>query len=291
MVNLLRRQDAWARTEPPSVETTERLAAAPPSTLREAMRMLNYGPVADYFAYRWSDPTYLSGLALLNLHRHTNVLELACGIGHYCRELTDRGIPVIGVDVVYSKLWLAKRYVAPNAHFVCLDAGASLPFPDSYFSTAFCHDAFYFLPNKAEIARELQRVARVVLIGHTHNAAIDNFSSGAPLTVAEYKQLFPGAVMYDDFELTQALLENRPPKEGGEGAALAFASAPTGWTGLFTDPPAATQLRPNPLLRDGALCFPSERYAKEYGPLMDYVTDCSLDARRRRALVSLPERW
>ena len=291
MVSLLRRQDAWARTEQASEEAVARLVAEPPETLREAMQTLNYGPVADYFAYRWSDPTFLSGLALLNLHEHTRVLELACGIGHFCRELTMRGIPVVGVDVVYSKLWLADRYVAPETEFVCLDAGAPLPFPDQYFSTAFCHDAFYFLPNKAEIARELRRVARVVLIGHTHNAAMDNFSSGAPLTVAEYQSLFPDAVMYDDAELTRALLENRPPREGGEGAALAFASAPTGWTGLFTDPLTDASLQVNPLLRNGTLCFPSERYAQEYGPLMDYVTDSTLDARRRRALVSLPERW
>lgn len=291
MLALLRKQDRWARTPPPSEEAVRRLLHDPPATLREAMQLLNYGPVADYFAYRWSDPTYLSGLALLNLHEHTNVLELACGVGHYCREFTMRGIPVTGADVVYSKLWLAKKYVAPEANYVCLDAEALLPFPDKYFSTAFCHDAFYFLPNKPQVARELQRVAHTVLIGHTHNAAMDNYSSGAPLTVGEYASLFPGATVYDDLELTEALLENRAPLITGAGAAaIALAPASTGWTGIFTDPPPGAPLRPNPLLVNGQILYPSERYRAEYGGLMGYLTS-DRDPVRRRALVSLPERW
>lgn len=64
MVDLLRKQDRWARTPPPSEQAVQQLVDTPPATLREAMQLLNYGPVADYFAYRWSDPTYLSGLAL-----------------------------------------------------------------------------------------------------------------------------------------------------------------------------------------------------------------------------------
>lgn len=290
MVNLLRKQDRWARTPPPSREAVQQLVDSPPATLREAMQLLNYGPVADYFTYRWSDPTYLSGLALLNLHEHTNVLELACGVGHYCREFTMRGIPVTGVDVVYSKLWLAKHYVAPDASYVCLDAAAPLPFPDKHFSTAFCHDAFYFLPDKPHVARELQRVAYTVLIGHTHNAAMDNYSSGASLTVADYRDLFPGAVIYDDHELTQALLDNRLPRVTEPGAAIALAPPSTGWTGRFTDPPPDAPLRLNPMLVDGRIEYPSERYRSEYGPLMGYLTS-DRDPVRRRAQISMPERW
>ena len=291
MVELLRRQDAWARTPKPSEEAVKRLVEDPPATLREAMRLLNYGPVADYFAYRWSDPTYLSGLALLNMYRHTNVLELACGIGHYCRELSMRGIPVTGADVVYSKLWLAKNYVAPEANFVCLDAGAPLPFPDKHFSTAFCHDAFYFLPNKQHVASELRRVAHTVLIGHTHNKALDNYSAGDPLTIGQYAELFPGTVIYNDAELTRALLQDRPPQPSRSGAALAFAPPSREWTGQFTQPLPSEPLRRNPLLVNGKVVFPSDRYREEYGPLMGYLTDPTMDAVRRRAYVSLPERW
>ena len=293
MVELLRRQDRWASTPPPSEAQVRQLLDHPPVTLREAMGLLNYGPVAHYFAYRWSDPTFLSGLALLNLHEHTNVLEVACGIGHFCREFTLRGIPVTGVDVVYSKLWLAKHYVAPDAAYVCLDAGEPLPFPDQHFSTAFCHDAFYFLPQKAQLAREMRRVAKIVLIGHTHNAGAENYSSGAPLTPAEYAALFPGSCVYDDAELTQALLEDRPPLSSPPGAALALAPPSTGWTSLFTDPPPGAALTPNPLLVNGEVIFPSERYRAEYGTSMGYLRPVSSRAAqvRSRALVSLPERW
>ncbi len=54
-------------------------------------------------------------------------------------------------------------------------------------------------------------------------------------------------------------------------------------------------LRLNPLYDGGALVWPSERYAQEYGPRSDYLParaePLPPDAARRRVLVDLPERW
>jgi len=54
-------------------------------------------------------------------------------------------------------------------------------------------------------------------------------------------------------------------------------------------------LRLNPLYSGGALVWPSERYAQEYGPRSDYLPERAdplpADAARRRVLVDLPERW
>ena len=46
-----------------------------------------FGPVGTYFAHRWSDPTFLSGLALAQSYwgAPRRVLEVACGAGHYLR--------------------------------------------------------------------------------------------------------------------------------------------------------------------------------------------------------------
>ncbi len=333
---LLADRDDWARGDGPREEEIWMLIrTGPDSTLREAMRLLAYGPVADYFAYRWSDPTYLSGLKLLEIGLAAgtkHVVEIACGIGHYLRELTERGLAATGVDVVFSKLWLAKKFVAPRARLVCADVSAGLPFEDCFADTIFCHDAFYFLPEKKKVAHEILRVASgPVLIGHAHNREAENFSSGEPWSVEEYAALLPGAVVYDDAELTRAFLEDRDPaplqtEEHKPAPAISFISRAGGGArfadGLsrdFAKARMSAPLFPNPLLigKDGAMlsqpAWPSERYAQEYGLLSGYLytapgelsEETIKDAEnftsrvsvrlhdfvRRRIFLQLPARW
>ena len=69
LVLLLQDRDDWARGEPPAANDLQKLFDARNLNLRAAMKFLKYGAVADYFAYRWSDPTYLAGLALREAHR------------------------------------------------------------------------------------------------------------------------------------------------------------------------------------------------------------------------------
>src|SRR3712207_1802810 len=65
-VALLADADDWWTEPPPPPEQLARVPAA--TTLREAMELLGMGRVADYFTHRWSDPTHLAGLALLQQH-------------------------------------------------------------------------------------------------------------------------------------------------------------------------------------------------------------------------------
>jgi SAM-dependent methyltransferase len=319
---LLRDQDDWAPEEPPSEQALASLLDNPPS-LRRAMGLLGFGRVGDYFAYRWSDPTWLAGLALLDAHWTAPrwAFELACGIGQYSRELARRGVHTVAGDVVFAKLWLARRYVAPTTALICFDAAAPWPLPDRAVDLAVCHDALYFLPNKPHVARECARVAPVVAVAHAHNAEVDNFSPGEPLTSHGYARLFAGATCYDDAELTAALLADRlpvpaPPTalRGSEAVGL-VAGAPrshrAGTSGLPLPPPG-TRLRHNPLLGRGEVWpgevrWPSARYAAEYAARSGYLTEpvgYSVPAEavagshpavdglaRRRLLLDLPERW
>ena len=309
---LLCDRDDWARGPGPTEADAGKAMAAP--TLREAMAALRFGPVADYFAFRWSDPTYLSGLALLDAHAGGagRVLELACGIGHFLRELTARGVAATGVDVVFAKCWLARRFVAPDARYACLDAASPLPWPDGAFDLAFCHDALHYLPGKAAVCRELSRVAggRVV-VGHAHNALVENLSPGDPLDPAGYRDLLgPDALLFDDDELAGAVLSGsraqpRAPEALAASEAVAVVAGLTQPAPVcFRLPPRGARLRRNPLLGpDGAVAFPSERYATEYGPRSGYlhghpgVPEAAVmgpdvePLARSRALVDLPEAW
>lgn len=327
LILLLSDQDDWASTAAPDAVDLQPLFDNENLTLQAAMELLKYGAVADYFAYRWSDPTFLSGLKLLETHLASevrSVCEIACGIGHYLREFIQRNIEAIGVDVVFSKLWLARRFVAREAKLICSDANYAFPFADASFNAAFCHDAFYFLPKKDHVASELKRITRgAILIGHAHNANAENYSSGAAVAVSEYARLFGEKALYDDAELTAAFIEKRQPQTASvsklnktEAVSLATTPALPQEATKFSAGKQNTNWRINPLLIDKydyivtAPCYPSERYRNEYAALSEYLNLTESEAEklrkfsagsftgdeiqyfaRRRILVDLPENW
>lgn len=321
LVVLLADQDDWWTGPPADVGVLRRLVRDRETlSLREAMDCLAFGRVGDYFAHRWSDPTFLAGLALLEAHWRTTrtAFELACGIGHYGRELMRSGVGFTGGDVVFSKLWLARHWVLPPAaRLVCFDAAALWPTAHLGYDLVYCHDAFYFLEPKPEILSRLRRMAGEdgrVTLGHVHNSGADNLSAGHAVSAHTMARLFPDATVYDDAELTCALAEGRVPRPAPwtelamvEAFSVEDRGAKSGppravGTGL-TMPPADASLRLNPLYRssdDGlAVAWPSSRYESEYAAHATYPVWLppdrdlcrSKDAVRRRVLVDLPERW
>ncbi len=300
-VVLLADADDWWTEPPPPPEQLARVPAA--RTLREAMELLGMGRVADYFAHRWSDPTHLAGLALLQAHWPGDrpVVDVACGVGAHLRELSRRGVgDLLGVDVVWAKLWLARRFVCPAARYVCADLTAA---PDLRVRTpayVMCHDAFYFLRDKPAAAAAMHALAGdggTVVVGHAHVAD----PHGEPLTPEGYAGVLRTGLLYDDDELTRALLQSRPPRpsapadlHASEAIAL-VAGDPLGPAHADLGEPLPP-LTPNPLYRDGVRTWPSERYAAEYGPRSAYLPErwpdpLPVDAARRRLLVDLPEAW
>jgi SAM-dependent methyltransferase len=317
---LLRDQDDWARIPPPSLDASSRLVDEINTlSLRQAMERLNFGPVAHYFAHRWSAPTFLSALGLLETHWTDPplVLELACGIGQILREVAGHGVAVAGIDVVFSKLWLARHFVVPDAPLVCADVTAGLPLELPGGSTILCHDAFYFMPEQERIAGSLMAAAGrhgSVLIGHAHNIRFEHGIAGRPRTPEEYASLFPGCRLYHDAELAQGPSPARTPEElaAVEAVSLAWSAAGACDTRPIDLhlPPAGSPLRLNPLLvRDGDRlkpAWPTPAFAREYAAATYLETDMPRedllsgtvgsdpltdDLARRRILLNLPECW
>jgi SAM-dependent methyltransferase len=315
LVALLTNQDDWWTGPATDLGELRRLVAERDTlSLREAMALLRFGPVADYFAYRWSDPTYLAGLALLEAHWNepATAFELACGIGHYLRELTRRGVACLGADVVFAKCWLAKHWVAPEADYVVFDAGATWPIGDTRFDLVQCHDAFYFMPRQDFVAARLREATTrdgVLAVSHVHNSGYWDGAKGPAKSVEEWARLFPGATVFAESDLLWSLLRAEQPRAIGwvdnqevEAFSIIEGSGPTRdlRDGLALPPPSA-ELRRNPLLGDALghdhVRWPSDGYRDEYAAGCFWANrDEELgladpDPVRLRRLVDLPERW
>ena len=327
---LLADQDDWW-TGPPAdpAEIAELTAGRATATLRDAVRLLGWGRVGDYFLHRWSDPTYLAGLALLEAHWNDPicVFEFACGIGHYLRTLKQRGCKVAGADVVFAKLWVARHWVVgPGAQLVCFDAGSEhWPIPGAPVDLVVCNDAFYFLDDKATLLDNLRQNAGDdgwLALSHIHNSDRPGFSAGRAVSADEIAELFPDALVYDDDELTAALAAARAPSprapsdlRGCEAfsvvAGPGMRPAPRSVVDGLTLPKAGADLVLNPLYRRDAagayrIAWPSERYEAEYARSVTYplrsdgpeslvfaggVAAPEVGRVRSREFVDLPERW
>lgn len=289
-------------------------------SFREAMSHLGFNGVGTYYAHRWSDPTFIAGLALLEAHwpepAPRTAFELACGAGHYLRELCRRGVTATGADLLFSKLWLARGWVAGDGpELVCFDASAPWPTGRERYDLVLCQDAFGFLDNKPAVVEALRALAGGgwVAVGHVRNADWPSLCTRGAVTAADIETLFPRGVVYDDSELARALVESRAPEPAqprrlrhAQAFSLVFGPGlhckPHALGGGLALPPEGAPLRRNPLYDGSLIRWPTDRYREEFQPRATYPLRTEApeaavsgpavaQAARRRELVDLPERW
>jgi len=173
----------------------------------------------NYFAYRFGQPRYLAALSFVTLIRQpkTMVLDFGCGQGHITRSLIHlaNGRPVIGVDQSFWGLYVAKRWIAPEAEYICCSADNTLPFADKVFSAVFSSDAFHYIVNKRSSVQELNRVTAegVIILTWVHNRRVRVPYDGVPLPPEGYHALFhdlPHRIVADEDILDRYLRKQGP---------------------------------------------------------------------------------
>jgi SAM-dependent methyltransferase len=189
--------------------------------------------VFEYFAYRFSQPRHLVALSLLRLveERQGPVLDLASGCGVVARGIVRRAgdRKVIGTDRQLFPLLVAKRFVAPEAAFVCCDANYPLPFRDRLFPTISCFDGIHYVENKNGFLAEVERVAddadRCAIFGSTRNADVPYAYGGFPLSAGAYRNLLGSADyrMTSDKAILNAYLSGGGPDLSGSPSPSSIA--------------------------------------------------------------------
>ena len=265
---LLRDQDRFSPTAPPDAAALDALLDPDADhSLREAMQLLCYGPVGDYFAYRWCTPTFLSGLTLLGKTAAPErpVVEFACGIGHFLRALEARGLATVGVDIVFSKLWLARRYLGVKGPLVCGDIEVGPVLAPGPERTVFCHDAFYFFEKKKAALDHLRAVAGGgnLAVGHVHTQ-LDAHEAGFSASLPTYRQL-TGSRLIDDTDAARQWYEADRPLAAAtpDSPAIGWVEGRTNGKRIDWLTPRG-ELRLNPLIGQSGLCYPSEGWRRGY---------------------------
>lgn len=258
--------------------------------------------LGNYFLFRFGQPRYLVALSLARLLpiNEGPILDLACGIGQITHYLQSRNPDreVIGIDRNYFELYVAKRFVAPSAEFICYSADQRLPFRDDCFSGAFCSDAFHYFLRRSLAAGEIRRTIRpdgVVVLTRIGNRLVAP-NEGYELTPSGYARLFEGIPtrMASEGQLLDRYVKGEGPELEDPPDLPALSERK--WLSLVASnrasvlvdhpsleewPHAAGNLRVNPLYVvvssdrneiEFERRFPSEHYADEDRAMLAYST-------------------
>ena len=260
----------------------------------------------DYFVFRFGQPRHLVALSFGSLVQDAAkpVLDLACGYGHITRNLLRRanGQTVVGVDPNFLGLYIAKTIIAPDAEYICCVTDGPLPFPDGFFSVAFCSDAFHYFQKKAATVRELKRLTQhdgLIILTWVHNMLFRLPHDGVPLPPAGYEALvsdLPSRLVPDSDVLLRYRQKQGPslarqcdPSRLTDAPLLSIVASHKG--DVFKDygrfetwPHAEGRLEVNPLYAvqngsesNGRLqlrrAFPSNLYEKDHAPCEEYLPE------------------
>jgi len=201
--------------------------------LRTALNAYRPTAYADYLYYRHANVSFLAAVPLLLLlgdlvtpsRPRPVILDLNCGVGH-ATFLVSSLFPaasVIATDHDFVNLFLAKRFFARSAVFICLDAEFPLPFDSHGLDAVVCLDGLHYIRSKRALVAELDRSVApdgIWLFPHLHNANQPNVAAGIPLAPSAYRDCF-------DFLPSRLLVETQVLRGFVNTGTGDFAEGPT----------------------------------------------------------------
>jgi SAM-dependent methyltransferase len=150
-----------------------------------------------YLKYRFSGESLWSLYPFIPLIKEKNekILDLCCGVGYTSFILRKyvKAKQLCCADIVFKRLYLAKKYFAPKAQFICFDANYPLPFKKGSFTSILMLDAFGYVRSRALMTREIKRILNsngLILLLHVHNSLVFNLGGGYPISPKDLADLF-----------------------------------------------------------------------------------------------------
>jgi SAM-dependent methyltransferase len=106
----------------------------------------------------WGIPIYRHVLERISVGSNTNLLDVGCGAGRFCRIAADRGAQVAGIDATEPLLEIARERVLDGDFRV--GEMEALPWADDSFDVVTGFNSFFIASDMVNALREVSRVAR-----------------------------------------------------------------------------------------------------------------------------------
>lgn len=151
------------------------LGQAQMGSFSQAVKAISSGAWGEWQLYRFSMPTFLPVFPLLHaLPERGPILDFGSGVGHAAFLLSRAGDAgrVTCTDYSFCTLHLARRYLVPDATFLCLDGDYLLPFASGYFAGILSSDTLHCVDSKLSLSQEFKRILAAdgtIILPHLHN--------------------------------------------------------------------------------------------------------------------------
>jgi SAM-dependent methyltransferase len=106
----------------------------------------------------WGLPLYRQVLERLDVRAGSDLLDVGCGAGRFCRIAADRGACVSGIDATGPLVEIASERTRDGVFRV--GDMEDLPWPDDSFDVVTGFNSFFFAADLGGALREARRVAR-----------------------------------------------------------------------------------------------------------------------------------
>jgi trans-aconitate methyltransferase len=167
-----------------------------------AAAKLNVQPFwTAYLKHRFSATSFRAALPLIQsiAPRDGFLIDIGCGIGTASYMFSKRFAEeqMVCQNLEFAGLYLARRFVVPDANFLCSDFGTAQPFSDGSFAAVFSSDAIQYVANKSVACAEAARLLHpdgTALLVHNHTPHHKDFSGqrgrGELFAASEAETLF-----------------------------------------------------------------------------------------------------
>jgi ubiquinone/menaquinone biosynthesis C-methylase UbiE len=169
----------------------------------------------------WGIPLYRHILERVTLEAGTQLLDMGCGAGRFCRIAADRGAHVSGLDATLTFVQIARERI-PAGDFRVGDI-EHLPWQDNSFDVITGFNSFIFAASIVGALQEARRVARpganvaITVFGRSERCESTNiFGSVGQLLPAQSETDDDRPALHDEGTLeTMASEAGLTPKDAG----------------------------------------------------------------------------